>query len=56
MNMIESVGRTLCHVVLEVPGVFHHADEILVVVDGGADTAVVVDEFLFRYLHRRSQT
>jgi len=34
----------------EIPGVFHHADEILVVVNGRANAAVVVDEVVFRYL------
>lgn len=34
----------------EIPGVFHHADEILVVVNRCANAAVVVDEVVFRYL------
>jgi len=35
---------------LEFPGVRHHNDEVLVVVNGCTDTAVVVDELLLGYL------
>ena len=35
---------------LEFPGVVHHYNEVLVVIDGRTDAAVVVDELLLGYL------
>jgi len=39
-----------CEQPLEFPGVRHHNDEVLVVVNGCTNTAVVVDELLLGYL------
>ena len=47
--------RVVCCFMSELPGVFHHENEVDVAVYGGADSTVVVDKLLFGHLLIRGQ-
>lgn len=51
----DKVGVHVLQVESELPGIFHHENEINIIVNRGADSAIIIDELLFGHLRERER-